>query len=81
MPFQPPPASSRQLAGVPFANAVDFAAEAKARYDAFDRRPGNRDPSKCKAPGFGLRQRRIDVGQHHHQGQGTRVRALQCAAR
>jgi hypothetical protein len=57
MPFQPPPASSRQLAGVPFANAVDFAPDAKARYDAFDRRPGNRDPSKCKAllafPGSG----------------------------
>jgi hypothetical protein len=57
MPFQPPPASSRQLTGVPFATAVDFAPDAKARYDAFDRRPGNRDPSKCKAllafPGTG----------------------------
>jgi hypothetical protein len=63
MPFQPPPASSRQVAGVPFASAVDFAAEAKARYDAFDRRPGNRDPSKCKAllafPGTGGRIRAV----------------------
>jgi hypothetical protein len=49
MPFQPPDASSRQLAGVPFDSAVDFAAAAKARYDAFDRRPSNSDPSKCKA--------------------------------
>jgi Fungal chitosanase of glycosyl hydrolase group 75 len=57
MAFQPPPASSRQVAGVPFATAVDFAPDAKARYDAFDRRPSNRDPSKCKAllafPGSG----------------------------
>jgi Fungal chitosanase of glycosyl hydrolase group 75 len=49
MPFHPPDASSRQLAGVPFDSAVDFAAAAKARYDAFDRRPSNSDPSKCKA--------------------------------
>ena len=28
---------------------MDFAADAKARYDEFDDRPNNRDPSKCKA--------------------------------
>jgi hypothetical protein len=49
MAFRPPPASRRQLTGVPFDSAVDFAADAKRRYDAFDRRPGNRDPSSCKA--------------------------------
>jgi hypothetical protein len=49
MPFQPPAESSRQLAGVPFDTALDFAVDAKARYDAFDRRPSNHDPSKCKA--------------------------------
>src|SRR5437879_5897273 len=49
MPFRPPPESRRQLAGVPFDTAVDFAADAKARYDEFDNRPTNRDPSKCKA--------------------------------
>ena len=49
MAFRPPPASRRQLSGVPFDTAVDFAAEAKSRYDQFDRKPGNRDPSKCKA--------------------------------
>jgi hypothetical protein len=49
MPFRPPAASRRQVAGVPFDTAVDFAVEAKRRYDEFDRRPNNRDPSKCKA--------------------------------
>jgi Fungal chitosanase of glycosyl hydrolase group 75 len=49
MPFRPPLQSRRQLTGVPFDTAVDFAVEAKARYDAFDDRPNNRDPSKCKA--------------------------------
>jgi hypothetical protein len=34
---------------VPFDTAVDFAREAKQRYDDFDRSPSNRDPSKCKA--------------------------------
>lgn len=49
MAFQPPSASRRQLAGVPFETAVNFAPDAKRRYDQFDRRPNNRDPSKCKA--------------------------------
>jgi len=49
MPFNPPPASLRQLDGVPFDIAVDFAVEAKRRFDNADNRPGNRDPSKCKA--------------------------------
>src|SRR4029450_103370 len=35
--------------GVPFDAAVNFAPEAKRRYDEFDRTPRNRDPSKCKA--------------------------------
>jgi hypothetical protein len=63
MPFRPPPASRRQLAGVPFDTAVDFAVEAKRRYDEFDRRPNNRDPSKCKAllafPGRGAEIRAV----------------------
>ena len=63
MPFRPPPASRRQLAGVPFDTAVDFAVDAKQRYDAFDRRPNNRDPSKCKAllafPGRGSEVRAV----------------------
>jgi hypothetical protein len=49
MAFNPPPASRRQLDGVPFDIAVDFAEEAKRRIDNNDNRPGNRDPSKCKA--------------------------------
>jgi hypothetical protein len=49
MPFQPPAASARQVAGVPFDRAVDFAPAVKQKIDAFDRRPSNRDPSKCKA--------------------------------
>jgi hypothetical protein len=63
MPFRIPPASRRQLAGVPFDTAVDFAVEAKSRYDEFDRRPRNRDPSKCKAllafPGNGAEIRAV----------------------
>src|SRR5262249_24742471 len=63
MPFEPPPESRRQLAGVPFDTAVDFAVAAKRRYDEFDRRPKNRDPSKCKAllafPGDGGRVRAV----------------------
>jgi hypothetical protein len=63
MPFRPPPASRRQLKGVPFDTAVNFAAEAKRRYDEFDRRPNNRDPSKCKAllafPGNGANIRAV----------------------
>jgi hypothetical protein len=46
MPFRPPPASRRQLDGVPFDTAVNFATAAKSRFDA---RPGNRDPSRSKA--------------------------------
>jgi hypothetical protein len=49
MVFRPPAASKRQVEGVPFNQATDFAPDAKARFDAFDARPGNRDPSKCKA--------------------------------
>jgi hypothetical protein len=49
MASKPPAASKRQLNGVPFDSAVDFATEAKKRYDAFDKKPGNKDPSKCKA--------------------------------
>ena len=63
MPFRPPPESRRQLAGVPFDTAVDFAVDAKGRYDQFDRRPGNRDRSKCKAllafPGNGAEIRAV----------------------
>jgi hypothetical protein len=49
MPFRAPVESRRQLTGVPFDAAVNFAPEAKRRYDEFDRTPRNRDPSKCKA--------------------------------
>ena len=49
MAFNPPPLSRRQLEGVPFDIAVDFAPAAKRRFDDFDNRPANRDPSKCKA--------------------------------
>ncbi len=63
MPFRPPAASRRQLAGVPFDTAVDFAVDAKRRYDDFDRRPNNRDPSLCKAllafPGAGANARAV----------------------
>jgi hypothetical protein len=63
MQFKPPRASRRQLAGVPFDNAADFAVQAKRRYDEFDRRPGNRDPSQCKAllafPGDGAEDRAV----------------------
>lgn len=50
MSFAPPPGSARQLAGIPFSEAVDTAAAAKQRYDAFDGTPdGHSDPSLCKA--------------------------------
>jgi Fungal chitosanase of glycosyl hydrolase group 75 len=49
MPFKPPAASKRQLGGVPFERAVDFAVAAKKKFDAADRKPGNRDPSRCRA--------------------------------
>jgi hypothetical protein len=49
MPFDPPAASRRQLDGVSFAAAADFAPAAKSRFDAADAAPGNDDPSRCKA--------------------------------
>jgi hypothetical protein len=49
MAFNPPAASMEQLDGVPFGLAVDFAVAERERFGAFDARPGNRDPSKCKA--------------------------------
>jgi len=50
MAFQPPAASKPLLDGIPFDEATDTAAKAKARYDAFDKTTaGKSDPSKCKA--------------------------------
>jgi hypothetical protein len=49
MAFRPPAASKRQLDGVPFDAAVDFALDARRKFTAKDRQPTNRDPSKCKA--------------------------------
>jgi hypothetical protein len=49
MAFKPPAASKRQLDGVPFDLAIDFAPAAKKRFADADRQPGNKDPSKCKA--------------------------------
>lgn len=49
MPFAPPAASKRQLAGIPFDRALDFAPAAKLKFDTADKRPGNKDPSNCKA--------------------------------
>lgn len=49
MAFQPPAASAQQLAGIAFDKAVDFATAAKKRFDDADHKPGNQDPSKCKA--------------------------------
>jgi hypothetical protein len=48
MAFKPPAASKRQLDGVDFGKADDFATAAKKRFDAFDE-TGTRDPNKCKA--------------------------------
>jgi hypothetical protein len=48
MVFKPPTASKRQLAGVPFELAVDFAPAAKKRFADADKLPGNKDPSNCK---------------------------------
>jgi len=63
MAFRPPSESRRQVAGVPFDTAIDFAEEAKSRFDQFDRKPNNRDPSKCKAllafPGRGRKLRAV----------------------
>jgi Fungal chitosanase of glycosyl hydrolase group 75 len=49
MAFEPPVASKRQLDGVPFDRAVEFASAARQRIEDKDRQVGNRDPSKCKA--------------------------------
>jgi hypothetical protein len=49
MAFKPPPLSKRQLQGVDFAQAVDFASKRKALFDEKDEQPRNLDPSKCKA--------------------------------
>jgi hypothetical protein len=49
MAFQLPAASKRQLDGVPFDLAVDFAPAARQKFAAKDAQAGNRDPSKCKA--------------------------------
>jgi hypothetical protein len=49
MVFKPPAASRRQLDGVPFELAVDFAPEAKRKFADADKKPGNDDPSRCKA--------------------------------
>jgi hypothetical protein len=49
MAFKPPTASKRQLAGVPFDLAVDFAPAAKKRFADNDKAAGNKDPSNCKA--------------------------------
>ena len=47
--FTPPAASMRQLDGVPFDLATDFAPDARKKFTGKDAQPGNRDPSKCKA--------------------------------
>jgi hypothetical protein len=47
--FEPPAASQHLVQGVPFDTAVDFAVEAKKRFDLADAKPGNKDPSRCKA--------------------------------
>jgi len=49
MVFKPPAASKRQLAGVPFELAVDFAPEVIEIFADADKKPGNDDPSRCKA--------------------------------
>jgi len=49
MAFVPPAASRRQVEGVPFDRATDFAPAAKRKFDLADQRAGNRDPSNCKA--------------------------------
>jgi glycosyl hydrolase group 75 (putative chitosanase) len=49
MAFRPPPASKRQLDGVPFDQATDFAPDAQKKFATKDRQAGNKDPSKCKA--------------------------------
>jgi hypothetical protein len=49
MAFRPPAASKRQLDGVPFDLAVDFAQDARKKFTDKDKEAGNKDPSKCKA--------------------------------
>jgi hypothetical protein len=49
MPFEPPAASRALLDGVDFGAAVAVARDCKDAFDADDARPGNRDPSRCKA--------------------------------
>lgn len=48
MPFDPPTASVRQLDGVAFAAAADFAPVARNRFDAADA-AANGHPNRCKA--------------------------------
>jgi hypothetical protein len=48
MAFKPPAASRRQLDGIDFSKASDFAPEVKKRFDAFDKTK-TKDPNKCKA--------------------------------
>jgi Fungal chitosanase of glycosyl hydrolase group 75 len=47
--FSPPAESKRQLDGVPFDLATDFAPDARKKFADKDGQPGNKDPSKCKA--------------------------------
>lgn len=49
MSFDPPPASQQLLQGIDFSNANPIAQDLKAGFDNDDARPGNRDPSICKA--------------------------------
>src|SRR5689334_2377166 len=46
--FEPPSGSRNQVSGVHF-DTAETLTESKARFDAADRAPGNRDPSRCKA--------------------------------
>lgn len=49
MSFEPPTASMALLERVDFGGAVAVAQDCKDAFDANDLRPGNRDPSRCKA--------------------------------
>ncbi len=49
MAFKPPAASKRHVQGIDFATASNFAKDAKARFDALDEEPDEKDPSLCKA--------------------------------
>lgn len=48
MVFQPPAGATRQVGGIDFSQAVDFAIDAKMRFDTYDQ-SGTADPNKCKA--------------------------------